>query len=327
MISIIVPFNNEKYLERCLENLKNIKYKDFEVVMINDFCNTDVVKIIKKYSTVLNIKYYKTRNKTIGVGNARNLGIEKASGNYIMFIDSDDSIDINLLNLLQPYIDKNIEMIKYKMNFINDKDQNIQDKGNIEIEQKYILKKITTGKKWFNKEYFKDKFLDSPCLYLIKKDFINKLNLKFEVNVFHEDFGLIPQLIVNANTFVDTEYSGYNYFQTDNSIIRNNDYLKKLKKVDDKIFLYEKLLKNLGKYNLDARTCENILIYYINSIIFSIGKLNYKDRIFYENLLKHKKVLKNLKCRNFKQYIKKLMLKYNMELYYKIKRGNCIVRK
>ena len=324
MISIIVPFNNEKYLERCLENLKNIKYKDFEIIMINDFCNTDISKFIEKYSNVLNIKYYKTCKNTIGVGNARNLGIEKASGNYIMFIDSDDSIDINLLNFLQPYIDKNVEMIKYNMNFRDDKILEIQEKNSTE---KDTLKKITTGKEWFNKEYFKDKFLDSPCLYLIKKDLIDKLNLRFEVNVFHEDFGLIPQLRVNANTFVDTKYLGYNYFQTDNSIIRNNDYSKKIKKVDDKIFLYEKLLKNLEKYNLDARTFENILIYYINSIIFSIGKLNYKDRIFYENILKNKKVLKNLKCRNFKQYIKKLMLKYNMELYYKIKRRDYIVRK
>ncbi len=320
MISIIIPFNNEKYLERCLDNLKNIKYREFEIVMINDFCNADIKELIIKYSNELNIRYYETLKNTIGVGNARNLGIEKASGNYIMFIDSDDSVDINLLNFLQPYINKDIEMIKYNMNFINDKNQNMQDnKGNMDIEEKNALKKITTGKEWFNKEYFKDNFLDSPCLYLIKKDFIDRINLRFETNVFHEDFGLIPQLIINANTFVDTEYSGYNYFQTDNSIIRNNNYSKKLKKVDDKLFLYEQLLKNLGKYDLDVITYENILIYYINSIIASIGNLDYEDRIFYENIFEKKRLLKNFKCKNLKQYIKKLILKYNMEFYYKIK--------
>lgn len=320
MISIIIPFNNEKYLERCLENLKNIKYREFEIVMINDFCNADIKELIIKYSNELNIRYYETLKNTIGVGNARNLGIEKASGNYIMFIDSDDSVDINLLNFLQPYINNDIEMIKYNMNFINDKNQNMQDNiGNMDIEEKNELKKITTGKEWFNKEYFKDKFLDSPCLYLIKKDFIDRINLRFETNVFHEDFGLIPQLIINANTFVDTEYSGYNYFQTDNSIIRNNNYSKKLKKVDDKLFLYEQLLKNLEKYDLDVITYENILIYYINSIIASIGNLDYEDRIFYENIFEKKRLLKNFKCKNLKQYIKKLILKYNMEFYYKIK--------
>lgn len=320
MISIIIPFNNEKYLERCLDNLKNIKYREFEIVMINDFCNADIKELIIKYSNELNIRYYETLKNTIGVGNARNLGIEKASGNYIMFIDSDDSVDINLLNFLQPYINKDIEMIKYNMNFINDKNQNMQDNiGNMDIEEKNELKKITTGKEWFNKEYFKDKFLDSPCLYLIKKDFIDRINLRFETNVFHEDFGLIPQLIINANTFVDTEYSGYNYFQTDNSIIRNNNYSKKLKKVDDKLFLYEQLLKNLEKYDLDVITYENILIYYINSIIASIGNLDYEDRIFYENIFEKKRLLKNFKCKNLKQYIKKLILKYNMEFYYKIK--------
>lgn len=320
MISIIIPFNNEKYLERCLDNLKNIKYREFEIVMINDFCNADIKELIIKYSNELNIRYYETLKNTIGVGNARNLGIEKASGNYIMFIDSDDSVDINLLNFLQPYINNDIEMIKYNMNFINDKNQNMQDNiGNMDIEEKNELKKITTGKEWFNKEYFKDKFLDSPCLYLIKKDFIDRINLRFETNVFHEDFGLIPQLIINANTFVDTEYSGYNYFQTDNSIIRNNNYSKKLKKVDDKLFLYEQLLKNLEKYDLDVITYENILIYYINSIIASIGNLDYEDRIFYENIFEKKRLLKNFKCKNLKQYIKKLILKYNMEFYYKIK--------
>ena len=75
-ISVIVPFNNgKKYLERCLKNLSKIEYDDYEIILIDDFSKDNSEQIAKKYN---NIKYFYTKEETTGVGNARNLGIEKA---------------------------------------------------------------------------------------------------------------------------------------------------------------------------------------------------------------------------------------------------------
>ena len=305
-ISIIVPFNNgKKYLERCLNNLNKIEYDDYEIILVDDFSKDNSEQIAQKHN---NTKYFYTNEETIGVGNARNLGIEKASGKYIMFVDVDDTIEKDLFRNLQKYVNQDIDMIKYKMKIIKDKEFYVDGP----------IFEVTNGKEAFNKLCFKDKYLDSPCLYLIKKELFERTNLCFEKNVYHEDFGLIPLLLVNAKTVVSTVIYGYNYFQSENSIMRNEDYSKQIKKVNDKLFLYEQLKKKIDGMKLKQNTIDNLLEYYTNSIILAIKDLRKEDRIIYEKRIKEKGLLKNLKVKNLKQIIKKIMLEFDMELYFKV---------
>lgn len=304
-ISIIVPFNNgKKYIERCLNNLRKIKYDDYEIILVDDFSKDNSEQIAKKYN---NTKYFYTNEETIGVGNARNLGIEKASGKYIMFVDVDDTIEKDLFINLEKYINQNIDMIKYKMKIIKDK----------EFYADGPTFEVTNGEEAFNKLCYKDKYLDSPCLYLIKKELFERTNLYFEKNVYHEDFGLIPLLLANAKTAVSTDVYGYNYFQSENSIMRNKDYSKQIKKVNDKLFLYEQLKKKIGGMSLKQDIIENLLEYYTNSIILAIKDLKKEDRKFFQRKIKEKGLLKNLRVKNLRQMMKKLILELNMDLYFK----------
>ena len=305
-ISIIVPFNNgKKYLERCLNNLNKIEYDDYEIILVDDFSKDNSEQIAKRYN---NTKYFYTSEETIGVGNARNLGIEKASGKYILFVDVDDTIEKDLFINLEKYMNQNIDMIKYKMKIIKDK----------ELYADGPIFEVTNGEEAFNKLCYKDKYLDSPCLYLIKKELLERTNLYFEKNVYHEDFGLIPLLLANAKNAVSTDVYGYNYFQSENSIMRNEDYSKKLKKVDDKLFLYEQLKKKIVGIKLKQNTIENLLEYYTNSIILSIKDLKKEDRIIYEKRIKEKGLLKNIHVKNIKQLLKKILMKINLELYLRL---------
>ena len=304
-ISIIVPFNNGKnYLERCLKNLSKIEY-DYEIILVDDFSKDNSEQIAKKYN---NIKYFYTNEETTGVGNARNLGIEKASGKYIMFVDVDDTIEKDIFINLEKYMNQDIDMIKYKMKIIKDKEFYADGPTFEEIN----------GEEAFNKLCFKDKYLDSPCLYLIKKELFERTNLCFEKNVYHEDFGLIPLLLTNAKTVVSTDIYGYNYYQSENSIMRNEDYSKQIKKVNDKLFLYEQLKKKIGRMDLKQNTVESLLEYYTNSIILAIKDLRKKDRIIYEKRIKKKGLLKNLRVKNLKQLMKKKLVEVNMELYFNL---------
>ena len=305
-ISIIVPFNNgKKYLERCLNNLNKIEYDDYEIILVDDFSKDNSEQIAKKYN---NIKYFYTNEETTGVGNARNLGIEKATGKYIMFVDVDDTIEKDLFINLEKYMNQNIDMIKYKMKIIKDK----------ELYADGPIFEVTNGEEAFNKLCYKDKYLDSPCLYLIKKELFERTNLYFEKNVYHEDFGLIPLLFANAKNAVSTDVYGYNYFQSENSIMRNEDYSKKLKKVDDKLFFYEQLKKKIVGMKLKQNTIENLLEYYTNSIILAIKDLKKEDRIIYEKRIKEKGLLKNIHVKNIKQLLKKILMKINLELYFRL---------
>ena len=305
-ISIIVPFNNgKKYLERCLSNLSKIEYDDYEIILVDDFSKDNSEKIAEKYN---NTKYFYTSEETIGVGNARNLGIEKARGKYIMFVDVDDTIEKDLFINLEKYMNQNIDMIKYKMKIIKDKEFYVEGP----------TFEVINGEEAFNKLCFKDKYLDSPCLYLIKKELFKRTNLCFEKNVYHEDFGLIPLLLANAKTATSTDIYGYNYFQSENSIMRNEDYKKQIKKVNDKLFLYEQLKKKIGGIKLKQNTVDKLLEYYTNSIILAIKVFKKEDRRSFEKKVKEKNLLKNIHVKNIKQIMKKLILEFDMELYFKV---------
>lgn len=93
-LSIIIPiYNSEKYLERCLNSIKNQTFKDFEVILINDASIDNSQKIINKY-TADDARFISISNKeNIKQGLCRNLGIEKSDSEYITFIDSDDWIN------------------------------------------------------------------------------------------------------------------------------------------------------------------------------------------------------------------------------------------
>ena len=89
-ISIIVPvYNAEKYLEKCLDSLKKQTKKEIEWIIINDGSTDHSEEIIKKVKDK-RLKYFKNKNQ--GIGKTRNFGIEKATGEYIMFLDSDDTL-------------------------------------------------------------------------------------------------------------------------------------------------------------------------------------------------------------------------------------------
>ena len=134
--------------------------------------------------------------------------------------------------------------------------------------------------------------------------------------MYHEDFGLIPLLLVNARTVISTDVYGYNYFQSENSIMRNNNNSKQLKKIKDKLFLYDELEEKIKGLKLEEKTISNIFEYYTNSIISSINNLEKKDRIVFEKIIKEKRLVENLQARGLKQFIKKIILNINMEIYF-----------
>ncbi|MPQ43060.1 glycosyltransferase family 2 protein [Clostridium tarantellae] len=100
MVSIILPvYNVEKYIERCMESLINQSMKDIEIIVINDGSVDKSLDILNKYLEKDNrIKIINNSNK--GVSYCRNIGIEVCNGNYIMFVDSDDWLDLDMVNLM-----------------------------------------------------------------------------------------------------------------------------------------------------------------------------------------------------------------------------------
>lgn len=313
-LSIIIPvYNAEKHIEKCLDSLifQTLKEK-IEIIIVNDGSIDNSEKVIKEYikkHEFNNISYYGKKNE--GVAKARNLGIEKATSNYIFFVDSDDYISEQTIEKIKPYIDENIDLIKFKLQRVNQ---------NGEIIEKIagpVFNK-TTGQDAFNKMYGEDKLIDSPCVYIIKKELFTKNNFEFQ-RTYHEDFGLIPLILLSAQKVVSIPDYLYQYVQAPNSITRNEDYSKTLKKMDDVLAHYDNMLKEIEKIELSKITKENVKIYYTNAIILKLEELKEEDKNKYINEIKKRKMQNNIKARNFKQLMKKIILKININLYLKMR--------
>ena len=298
-ISIIVPFlNAERCIEECVDKLLMQTYENIEIVLVNDNSTDNSEDIIQKYLSNEKVKYYKVKEDTIGNAKARNIGIEKATGDYFIFVDVDDYIDKNLLNSLIKYIDEDYDLVKYKMTIVSENQEEIKKVEGPVFEN-------LTGEEAFNKLCFEDVLLDSPCIYLIKKDLFKNVDLKFKENTYHEDFGLIPRVILEAKKVASCDLYGYYYIQSNNSIMR--DKKKTLKKAYDKLSHYDDMLKYIKDLNIEEITKENVLIYYTNSIIMSLKDLKGNEEKEYIKEMKKRDMRKNIKVRNLKQLIKRII--------------------
>ena len=307
MISVIITaYNAEKTIEKCLNSILDTKYNDYEIILVNDGSTDNTDKIIELFASD-KIKYYKKENT--GVADSRNFGIDKAKGDYITFVDSDDYVSSNYFENIDKYINEGIDIIKRKAIIVKD---------NKEEKIKGATFNVTTGEDAFNKLCFTDKYLDTLWSYIIKKSLFIDNNLYFEKGRFHEDFGLLPLLILKAKKMVSLDDYVYYYVQTDNSIMREKNINKTIKKAKDALYHYDNILNTIKKYNLSEITKENVRIYLTNAILLKVKELNGKEQKWYIKELKNRKIYKNIKVRNIKQLIKKILLFLNIKLYLKL---------
>ena len=147
-ISVIVPvYNVEKYLDKCLNSLVNQTLKDIEIIVINDGSPDNSQTIIECYSKKYsNVKSYVKRNG--GISDARNYGLKYASGEYIAFVDSDDYVDLSMMEkLYNKAIENSYDIVECNLHMVDDngnllKDVNTNQKKDIFDEQgikKYML--------------------------------------------------------------------------------------------------------------------------------------------------------------------------------------------
>ena len=329
-LSVIIPvYNTEKYILRCLKSIikqklpKNFSDK-IEIVVVDDGSTDNSENIIKAFKVRednnknFDIQYYYKKNG--GLSSARNFGVEKANGEYILFVDSDDYIDkelfINCLKVLEKdEVDYKTDLIKFKCIKVNDACEEIERISGPIFE-------ALSGEDAFNKLYASDIYTDPAWLYLYNKDFYVSNKFKFEKGLYHEDFGLTPLVIVKANKVTSIDFYGYYYVQTaGSSITRNNDEKKQLKRAYDLIKHYDNMLEKIKSYDIKDETKNNLKIYYTNSIILEVENIEkVEEKKKYIKEIKNRKMINNIKARDLKQLIKKILLKINIELYLKLRK-------
>ena len=110
LISIIVPvYNAEKTIKKCIDSILAQTYRNFELILINDGSRDSSLNILKEYENT-DERIVVISQENSGVSVARNKGIDSARGDYIIFVDSDDYISENALEVLKGEIEKNSKL-------------------------------------------------------------------------------------------------------------------------------------------------------------------------------------------------------------------------
>ena len=253
LISIIVPiYNVDKYLEECIESLRNQTYKNLEIILINDG-STDNSEQICRQEAKQDNRIVFINKKNGGSASAKNIGLKIAKGDYIAFVDSDDFIEL--------------DMIEYMVNTIK--------KYNSDIVQ-CKLRDYYTNTIYFKQEEINEKSMDvKEFLYLILKQwenslFCNKL-FKREVieNVFFKEGRCIDdefftyKCAINSKSIVTSNKIVYNYRMRKSGVMKSESSQKQILK-DRVDYLYERYERVRKIYkDLDKDFLEHLLTYYL----------------------------------------------------------------
>ena len=298
--SIVVPvYNVEKYLEKCLKSIQNQTYDNFEVIIVNDGSTDNSKEIIRSFVKDPRFKSFNKKNG--GLSDARNFGVKYTTGDFLLFIDSDDYIDKNLLTKLNNVIEQyNPDIIKF--NFIDV----IEDK-----EYKHF-EKITVSKEVKLTELINFDYFEPACSYCYKINFYKENNFQFEIGKYHEDYGLIPLILLKSKSIYYLNYFGYFYVKRENSIVNNNN--KREKRAEDTLYFSLKNIRIIKKEKgIDNDIKDLLLNFYANGAINKLKSVENKKK--YRRKLKDNKLYKYLIDKNCKQIIKKIICKISYDLY------------
>lgn len=307
--SFIVPvYNTSKYLKKCLDSLTEQTFKDFEIIIVNDGSTDNSKNVISEYKEKYNnIKVINQKNQ--GLSMARNNGVKEAKGRYLIFVDSDDYVETNLLKEVDKEID-NSEVLRFQV-ITEDEDGGNVKKYN---EEPFGEMKGYDAFKYISKYHF----VEPAWCYVYKTDYYLNNKFSFKKDVYHEDFGLIPYVIYKARKVKSIDYVGYHYVQRNGSIMNNNDYKKTVKKAFDMLEQYKTLRlfsKNIGKKN---NYDDYYLSYISNSVIIKARELKKDERKVYVYELNKLKVLDGVLVNTKIRKLKKKLMRLNLNLYLKV---------
>lgn len=312
LVSIIIPvYNAEEYLERCIKSAIRQTYNNIEIIAINDGSTDKSLDILTEYERKDNrIKIINIENS--GISAVRNIGIKVATGDYICFLDSDDYIDNNLLENLHKNIDSDYDLIKYKTIEVDKECNELKRIDGPTFDEK-------TGTDAFNTMFSEDIMLQVPWLYLYRKQFLIENKFSYPEGKLHEDFARTILIMLKAKKMCSTNIYGYYYVQTQKSITRGNEEERVYRRAMDMMEHYDYIIDKIEEYKLDRNTNENVKIYYTNCMILEIENLSKNYKKEYISEIRKRKMFRNIKARNIKQLLKKIILNINIKWYLKLR--------
>ena len=223
LISIIIPvYKVEAYIDRCIKSVIQQTYRNIEIILVDDGSPDKCGSICE---------YYSQRDKRIlvfhktnaGLSDARNYGIEKANGEYIVFIDSDDYVDADYIAYLYNLI------LKYKTRMSICQHRTLYDNGSIK-DQNTETDEVLDTNICLERMLYHDRIDTAAWAKMYHRDLFRKV-LYPKGRIF-EDIGTTYALMLQCRKIAVGYASKYNYVFHNNSIVNGQFTIKKLDMID-----------------------------------------------------------------------------------------------
>ena len=307
MFSIILPvYNSERFISNTIESVLNQTFKDYELIIINDGSTDKTFDICKKYSED-NKNIYLINQKNLGASEARNKGIYNAKNEYLIFLDSDDELDSDFLEVLNRKLESNkVDVLFFGFKLIED--------GRV---RKNILDIKSNDFKNIIYELISNDVFGYQCCKAIKRNIIIDNNICLDKKIsINEDLVFTCNILDFTSKIDFYELAGYNYLIRKDSLSRR--FNANIIIEQNKVFsIYSRFL-----ISHNIRNKEKLLINraYLSLMVIFYGFIN-------NTIIINKKNFSDLKNSSFYKYIDKYNYKKDVRgrrkyLYYILKFSN-----
>ena len=287
-LSIIVPvYHVEAYLQKCVDSLlaQDLPQDEYEIILVDDGSTDSCPRLCDDFAAAHgNIRVIHQHNK--GLSGARNTGIAAATGQYILFVDSDDFLNPNVLGtLIGQMEDKNLDVLRFNY-------QNVNMAGEVFEPNKYSKPFVDYSSEVCDGVYFLNERLGFACYawqFMIKASILQLDGNTFKEGIYFEDVEWTPRILLQAQRVASTDLVVYNYLFRTNSIARNTDTEKKRKTIQDKLSIIDSF-GSLMCPDQDNRWFKGMIAQITLSIVDIVGQYFYPQRKEYIGMLRKRSV-------------------------------------
>lgn len=284
LVSVIIPvYNVEKFIKQCLLSVMNQTYQNLEIVVVNDGSKDSSGNICYELAQKDNrVKVYDKKNG--GVSSARNFGLKHVNGDYLMFLDGDDMLTSNAVEVLLETIQK------YQADMCIGKSKTVSETSNIKCElmPKNNNIKVFDAEGAIENALYEVDFSMSSNVKLYKRSALK--NISFPVGKTFEDLSTIYKVFLNCTKIVYINFYVYYYFLRTGSIVsslnplKNIDYLEAASEVQNFVVENYPQILEAANYKLFGAAMELFVKYPYSEKQLSIQ--NKKDKTIIWKIIK-----------------------------------------
>ena len=261
VFSVIIPiYNVERQLDKCVQSIINQTYSDIEIILVDDGSPDNCPAMCDEYAKRdKRIKVIHKENG--GLSDARNKGLKAATGKYVMFVDSDDYIELSTCESLLPFAEKDYDIIS---------GNGIAEGANKKLTQKVEPKVCYTGKEYLKVALERGSMPVAAWLYAYRRNFLKENDLSFKYGITHEDEQFTPRAFLKADKVINSQVSFYHYIIRENSITTNKNLSKNILDLYETCLELETIYFDVNDEKLEKLLKDSLVMKYLS--LFQDGK-------------------------------------------------------